>query len=142
MLASRLTARQGVGADKMMMLEEQVSVEWVGGPAVSTSTATRERRRVPQVAYKETLHVAPYDGKLPPAASFLQVSATNVSPFGIGFLTKSFPRCETLVLRFGEESQPVFMSARVVHFTAGFGDSDYLVGCEFLARIAPTNKSV
>lgn len=94
-----------------------------------------DRRRIERVPYETLIKVAAYDGQFPDESDFTEVPTTDVSPIGIGFLSADFPASETVVLQFGEWENPVFVSARVVHFTTDGPDRDFRIGCEFLSRI-------
>lgn len=103
-------------------------------------TAGPERRRSKRMPYSCTAYVAGHRGhSLPDDTAFWKVQCRTLSQRGASFYSTRRPPHELIVISLPTSGQSnIFMSARVAHcrpvpYNGGIA---YLVGCEFLERLA------
>jgi len=102
-------------------------------------TDIQERRAATRVPYQVELLVASSDGdEVPSADQFCAAETRNLSPMGISFFSdQEFEPQQTVVLRLGAESQPIYLSGSIVHCQHDrWGNSEqFFVGVQFNGRL-------
>ncbi|MBW3599156.1 MAG: GAF domain-containing protein [Planctomycetes bacterium] len=114
------------------LLEQLIDIQR-GGQQKYTEKRTRARRLFPYVQ-----RVAAWaGGRLPRPRDFLEVQCRDISATGFSFFVERRPRYDRIVVAFGPDENPVHVVAEVRHVTPHepTGDAQFIVGCEFLARV-------
>jgi diguanylate cyclase (GGDEF)-like protein len=103
-------------------------------------------RSVVRHQFRAIQHVAPYDGgaDIPPPEQFVPVHCGDISEKGISFLCDRAPECKAFVVRLGTPPHESHMVATIANVTslASEGQSQFRVGCSFVARIGAAKQDV
>jgi hypothetical protein len=100
-----------------------------------------DKRLSVRVVYETVVMVAEYDGnRFPTFSSFWEVRTQDLSPTGVGFISRRQPQTEQVVMMLGNpQANPIFVVARVAHcvpMDPADPEQGYRVGCELLKRLA------
>ena len=94
-----------------------------------------ERRVNNRRQYARWQYIAPYrSARLPAASDFVERWCQDLSPSGFSYVSPEPPDAEHLIVALGHAPH-LFVSAAVMHHRRREGCSDFLVGCQFVARV-------
>jgi len=107
--------------------------------ALQIESDSHDRRASGRVASLVGLWFAVYDGEnFPHSDEFRPGETRNLTALGVSFFVEmEIQTKQKLVLRFGSEEQPIYVSADVVHSQLDrWGRREqYFVGCQFRKRL-------
>jgi hypothetical protein len=107
---------------------------------VSEAPAGRNRRKAQRNDYSCVQLVAPYDGvKHPPQNEFRHVVCRDLSTSGISFLLPEALLGDRFIVALGQVPFS-FVVAEAVRMDPT-ADGEVLVGCRFIERLAPPDRS-
>ena len=81
--------------------------------------------------------IAPFNGELPTAESFIKVRCRDLSRGGFSYFVDDVPNYESLIVVLGSPPDLTFLVAQVEHYREESidGQRGYLVGCRFLEQV-------
>ncbi len=110
-----------------------------------TDDPFHEKRRAPRYPYNVVQHIAEIvDGELPAPDSFESIRCLDISRTGFAFYRPTLPESEELVVALGEDSDRVYLTARIVHSKQSdrCGYTFFRIGCEFTGALDLKDRSL
>jgi hypothetical protein len=104
--------------------------------------SVEELRSSPRKQYPVRQRIAPMHGDLfPQVDEYFNVECNDISQGGISFFLKRPPGCEHFAIALGQRPRITVLIGRVAYarIVEHDGDQMYLVGCQFINRLAVKN---